>query len=358
MTLLTDMGFLANPLVTFVLSETLASTNLAVIVAAMEQQGVTVFTYPLTAQLIRPRQLPGAFQFGITGPPGVYAVVGSPDLAAWSGMGFATNQLGAIVFTDVTAHLSSRKFYRTFLQSPPANMVFIPPNTFTMGSPANEQDRNAFTEGPQTTVTLTHGYWIGKYEVTQGDYLSVMDTNPSEFPGDLTRPVSSVDWFDATNYCWKLTQRELAAGHIPAGSHYRLPTEAEWECAARAGTTTRFTYGDDPTYASLTNYAWFLDISAPDLTVHSVGSKLPNPWGLCDMSGNVWEWCQDWYGDQTGGIQTDPTGPAANPNGNKVMRGGAYDYSNSSCRSATRLFAFQFHADTDLGFRVVLVSEP
>src|SRR6185503_12034619 len=156
-----------------------------------------------------------------------------------------------------------QKFYRVLLQVPPANVVFIPPNTFTMGSPTNEQDRNIF-EGPQTTVTLTRGFWIGKHEVTQGEYLDVTGTNPSDFPGELSRPISSVTWFDATNYCWLLTQRELAAGRIPVGSKYRLPTEAEWECAARAGTTTRFSYGDDPSYASLTNYAWFLDFAHLD----------------------------------------------------------------------------------------------
>src|SRR5258705_6407162 len=128
-----------------------------------------------------------------------------------------------------------------------------------------------------------------------------MTTNQSPFPGDLSRPVSSVSWPDATNYCAKLTQQELAAGRIPADSHYRLPTEAEWECAARAGTTTRFSYGDDPSYASLTNYAWFLDFAHLDLTVHSVGHKLPNPWGLYDMAGNGCEWCQDWDGGQVGG---------------------------------------------------------
>ena len=300
------MASLGNPLTTFVLSEPLAATNLAADVASLRNQGVSVFTYPLAVQLVRLRQPIGAFQFAITGPPGVYTVLGSTDLATWSAVGVATNPLGSVVFTDVTAHLSPQKFYRALLQSPPANMVFIPPNTFTMGSPTNELDRNIF-EGPQTTVTLTRGFWIGKYEVTQGEYLAVMGTNPSDFPGDLSRPVSSVSWLDATNYCWLLTQRELAAGRIPAGSQYRLPTEAEWECAARAGTTTRFSYGDDPSYASLTNYAWFLDLGHPDLTVHPVGQKLPNPWGLYDMAGNVWEWCQDWYGDQPGGVQTDPT---------------------------------------------------
>jgi formylglycine-generating enzyme required for sulfatase activity len=207
-------------------------------------------------------------------------------------------------------------------------------------------------------VLLTRGFWIGKYEVTQGEYLDVTGTNPSEFPGDLNRPVSSVSWFDATNYCWLLTQRELAAGRIPAGSHFRLPTEAEWECAARAGTTNRFSYGDDPFYASTTNYAWFLDLGHPDLTVHAVGQKLPNPWGLFDMHGNVWEWCQDNYGSFPGSVQVDPTGPASNLDGLKVLRGGAYDYPNSSCRSASRIFRFANWPDSDVGFRVVLVTGP
>jgi formylglycine-generating enzyme required for sulfatase activity len=204
-------------------------------------------------------------------------------------------------------------------------------------------------------VTLTHGFWIGKYEVTQGEYLSVMNTNPSVFPGDLTRPVSDVSWPDATNYCWSLTQRELAAGRIPAGSRYRLPTEAEWECAARAGTTTRFSYGDDPDYSSLTNHAWYWLNGA--LTVHPVGQKLPNPWGLYDMEGNVWEWTQDWLGNLPGGAVTDPQGPPSNSIGWKVVRGGGYDFGESDCRSARRYFFGNHPAltDSNLGIRVVLV---
>jgi formylglycine-generating enzyme required for sulfatase activity len=185
-----------------------------------------------------------------------------------------------------------------------------------------------------------------------------MNTNPSFFPGDLSRPISSVSWFDATNYCWALTQRERQAGRILAGSQYRLPTEAEWACAAHAGTSTRFSYGDDPDYASLTNHAW-LSVNG-GLTVHPVGLKLPNPWGLYDMEGNVWEWCQDWFGPLSGGTVIDPKGPASNSSGLKVMRGGAYDYFQPDCRSARRLFfpAHPLLTDTDLGFRVVLVSEP
>jgi formylglycine-generating enzyme required for sulfatase activity/Leucine-rich repeat (LRR) protein len=349
-----------NPLATLVLSEPLAaSTNLTETLTSLRNQGVAVFTYPLAAQLVRPLMLIGAFKFAITGPPGVYTVLGSTNLATWTAVGVATNPLGSVNFHDVTANASPQKFYRALLQSPPTNMVFIPPNTFTMGSPTNEQDRNIF-EGPPAAVTLTRGFWIGKYEVTQGEYLAVTGENPSNFPGDLRRPISSVSWFDATNYCSKLTQQELAAGRIPPGSHYRLPTEAEWECAARAGTTTRFSYGDDDqNYTSLTNYAWFLDFAHIDLIVHPVGQKLPNPWGIFDMHGHVWEWCQDWYADQPGGILTDPTGPPGPVQfGRKVMRGGAYDYPNSDCRSASRFFRPATDPDSDLGFRVVLVSKP
>jgi formylglycine-generating enzyme required for sulfatase activity len=355
---LTGLFAAGNLLTTFVLSEPLAASGMASEVDSFRNQGISVFTYPLVARLVEPLMLAGSFKFGITGPPGVYSVLGSTNLATWSAVGVATNPLGSVLFHDVTTNVLPQKFYRALLQGPPPNMVFVLPNTFTMGSPTNEPGHNIF-EGAQSTVTLTRGYWIGKYEVTQGEYLAVTGENPSDFPGDLRRCISSVSWFDATNYCWKLTQQELAAGRISPGSQYRLPTEAEWECAARAGTTTRFSYGDDDVnYSSLTNYAWFLDLGHPDLIVHPVGQKLPNPWGLYDMSGNVWEWCQDWYGDQAGGVQTDPQGPATNVQGLKVIRGGAYDYDDSSCRSASRFFRFANWPDSDVGFRVVLATGP
>ena len=163
--------------------------------------------------------------------PGLY-----DSAVAWGD--FDNDQRLDLLITGLT-NLSGRaevsQLWRNTVQSPPTNMVFIPPNTFMMGSPASEPHRQT-NEGPQTTVTLTRGFWIGKYEVTQGEYLSLMSTNPSQFPGDLSRPVFGVSWPDATNYCWKLTQRELPAGRISPGTQYRLPTEAEWECAARAGT--------------------------------------------------------------------------------------------------------------------------
>jgi formylglycine-generating enzyme required for sulfatase activity len=357
MTNLTSLLLDGNPIASVVLPEVLSDSNLSTTVAALRNQGIPVFTYPLAVQITFPQQQPiGAFRFGITGPPGVYTVYSSTNLTAWQPLSFVNNPLGGIFFTDTDANLSPKKFYRAVRQIPATNMVFVPPSTFKMGSLPNDQDASA-DERPQTTVLLTRGYWIGKFEVTQREYLSVMNTNPSTFIGDLNRPVESVTWKDATNYCAKLTQLDLAAGRISVGSHYTLPTEAEWECAARAGTSTRFSYGDDPFYVSTISYAWFLDLGNPDLITHAVGQKLPNPSGLYDVHGNVWEWCLDDYGSYPGGTQIDPTGPVSTSLQNKVIRGGAYDYPNSSCRSASRLFRFPLMPDSDVGFRVVLVLD-
>jgi eukaryotic-like serine/threonine-protein kinase len=165
----------------------------------------------------------------------------------------------------------------------PTNMVFIPPGTFRMGS-AEDEDRYD-QEGPQTDVIISRGYWMGKYEVTQGEYLAVMGSNPSWFNGvhqdwpesgtntdygtDLSCPVETVNWDDAVAYCAAMTEREREAGRIPIHCVYRLPTEAEWEYACRGWTSTRLSYGDDPSYTNLTNYAWYYDNS--DWQTHPVG---------------------------------------------------------------------------------------
>ncbi len=357
MTQLISLVLDGNPFQILTLPEPLAIGSLAAVVANLRGESIPVFPYHQQISLVLPRpSSESGFEFTLLGPPGTYSTFGSENLSNWNLLGAATNQMGSAVFIDSASTLP-KKFYRASLQSAPTNMIFVPATTFTMGSPSTEQDRSS-DEGPQTIVTLTHSFWIGKYEVTQGEYLSIMGTNPSYFPGDLSRPISSVSWPAATNYCWKLTQRELAAGRIPPGAQFRLPTEAEWECAARAGTSSRFSYGDDPTYSGLTNHAWFYINGA--LTVHPVGLKRPNPAGLYDMEGNVWEWCQDWYGPLPGGNQIDPKGPPSNAIGFKVMRGGAYDYDVTDCRSARRLFFgnSEFLTDSDLGFRVVLETGP
>jgi formylglycine-generating enzyme required for sulfatase activity len=197
---------------------------------------------------------------------------------------------------------------------------------------------------------------MGKYEVTQGEYQALMGCNPSIWicdtngVADTNRPLEGVTWYDATNYCARLTQRERAAGRIATNWVYRLPTEAEWEYACRAGTTTRFSYGDDPGYTLLANYAWYGE-SFGD-TTHPVGQKLPNPWGLYDMHGNVWEWCQDWaVWNYAGGTVTDPQGP--DTGWCRIMRGGSLSWGAKNCRSATRGAAWPT-AKGDYGFRVVL----
>jgi len=286
--------------------------------------------------------------------PGSVAVVEwassvlGPWTNSWAGLASVTANSNGMIRVKVPM------FYRVrgeVLPPTPEGMVWIPPGTFTMGSPDTEVDRD-FNEGPQTTVTLSNGFYMGKCEVTQGEYQALMGTNPSQFTGDTNRPVEMVTWYDATDYCDQLTQRERAAGRIGTNTVYRLPTEAEWEYACRAGTTTRFSYvdGDDPGYGRLGNYAWYDDNS--DSTTHPVGQKLPNPWGLEDMPGNVYEWCQDWYGSYPGGSVTDPQGPATGSE--RVFRGGSWYGAANGCRSANRSHAGRSSRLDYLGFRVVL----
>jgi formylglycine-generating enzyme required for sulfatase activity len=172
--------------------------------------------------------------------------------------------------------------------------------------------------------------------------------------------VEQVTWEDATNYCAALTLQDLAAGRIPTNCSYRLPTEAEYEYAYRAGTTTRFPYGNDPGYTSLTNYEWFGNI-ASNMT-HPVGQKQPNPWGLYDMAGNVGAWCHDWHAPLPGGSVLDPQGP---PDGVPdqsgpgsppfhVVRVSAWNGGDLSCRCAFRSFFDDGSGDSSLGIRVVL----
>jgi formylglycine-generating enzyme required for sulfatase activity len=251
----------------------------------------------------------------------------------------------------------------------PARLVWIPPGTFAMGSPVGEQDRHSL-EGPQTVVTLTKGFYMGKYEVTQQEYLAVKGYNPSYFTAgrvvttipppavlppplaeDLSRPVESLNWHDAENYCSRLTEQERAAGKLPTGWMYRLPTEAQWEYACRAGTKTRFYYGDDASYSQLENYAWYSP--AGSNMTHPVGQKQPNAWGLYDMAGNVGEWCLDRYASYPGGSVTDPQGPSLGTF--QVLRGGSWFYQAGFCRSAYRYYTFPDYADGNIGFRVVLV---
>ena len=250
-----------------------------------------------------------------------------------------------------------------------SNMVCIPGGTFTMGSPDSQPARNS-NEGPQTRVTISRGFWMGKYEVTQGEYSSVMGNNPSYFTGDLN-PVETVSWNDAVAYCSALNTREATAKRLPAGYVYRLPTEAEWEYACRAGTTTAFQYGDAfrsgmanfdgqyeyPHCGGQTYYCYNASGIYLGRTT-TVGSYVPNAWGLYDMHGNVWEWCQDWWSSNLpGGSVTDPKG--ASTGSNRVVRGGSWYDDAWYCRSARRYEEDPEFRNYFIGFRVVLaLSEP
>jgi formylglycine-generating enzyme required for sulfatase activity len=243
-------------------------------------------------------------------------------------------------------------------------LTYIPPGTFTMGSPPTEPARWP-DEGPQTTVMISQGFWMGRYEVTQGGYLDVMGTNPSYFTGDLNRPVERVNWNEATNYCARLTDRERGTGRLPEGYVYRLPTEAEWEYTCRAGTTSAFHYGSE-LRSGMANFeghyeyppcgndrSWCFNPGGIYLgRTTAVGSYPPNVWGLYDVHGNVWEWCMDWAGLYPGGTVADPQGPATGTS--RVVRSGGWNYRGRSCRSAHRNWLSPEFRDFFLGFRVVL----
>lgn len=292
----------------------------------------------------------------ITGAVGtLYAIQYATNLAQaepWHGIALMNLPSSPYAVSNTVPSRSGARFYRAVAMSR-TNMVFISAGTFTMGSPTNEVGRYA-DESPQTTVTFTSPLWMAPYLVTQSEYQSLIGTNPSAFSGDLSRPVDQVNWLQASDYCSQLTQQELASGRIPGGFQYRLPTEAEWEYACRAGTTTRFNYGDDPGYLNLTNRAWYTDNS--DETTHPVGQKPPNAWGLYDMHGNVWEWCQDWYDTYPGGSVANPQGPAAGAG--RVLRGGSWADGGPLCRSACRVADDPSAEFLVYGFRVILAPIP
>ncbi|MBL9136293.1 MAG: formylglycine-generating enzyme family protein [Verrucomicrobiales bacterium] len=198
-------------------------------------------------------------------------------------------------------------------------------------------------------VTLSHDFWLGRYEVTQEEYAAVMGRNPSHFQDSVPgKPVEKVSHLEATAYCVNLTRREREAGHLPPGYLYRLPTEAEWEYACRAGTAHRFSFGDDTSVAA--EFAWTLENS--ESKTHPVGLKRPNPWGLHDMHGNVWEWCSDWFTNYPSGPQVDPVGGP--PGRFKVFRGGGWDKEIDYARSGNRFMMGPSNGIYFVGFRVCL----
>ena len=232
-------------------------------------------------------------------------------------------------------------------------MIKIEPGTFMMGSPSSERNRE--DDERQHRVTLTKAFWLGKYEVTQSQWKAVMGNNPSHFTGnDL--PVEKVSWEDAMAFCRKLNQMD---SNKPRGYVYGLPTEAQWEYACRAGTTTATAFGDSLSSREANfdgNYPYGGASKGPDLKrTTAVGSYRPNAWGFYDMHGNVWEWCQDWYGDYPGGRVTDPVGFSSGAD--RVERGGSWVNFGRFCRSAYRFGDDPGDRYNNLGFRLSLRSE-
>jgi len=197
-------------------------------------------------------------------------------------------------------------------------LVWIESGTFTMGSPSSEPGWFS-NEGPQHQVTISRGFYLGKYELTQGQWESVMGTRPwsgqDYVQEDANHPAVYISWEDVQELISRLNE---AAGE----ELYRLPTEAEWEYACRAGTTTSWSFGDDE--GQLEDYMWYAanTLDAGLEYAQPVGTKLPNPWGLYDVHGNVWEWVQDWYGNYSSESQRDPTGPASGAH--RASRGGSF----------------------------------
>ena len=236
---------------------------------------------------------------------------------------------------DATQSQSSTQQGVPTVNSIGMHFVAVPAGTFTRGQGETAND-----------VILTQPFYLGRYEVTQEQYEQVIGQNPSFFR-DAAHPVETVNWKEAVEFCRKLSAipQEKSAGRI-----YRLPTDAEWEYVSRAGTTTGFSFGDEP--EQIGNYGWLSSFSQ-DCT-HPVGQKKPNPWGLYDMYGNVWEWCQDWDGprSRSSAAVTDPSGPATGSL--RVFRGGGWKSSPRNCRPENHGKLAEAYRGNTLGFRVLL----
>ena len=233
-------------------------------------------------------------------------------------------------------------------------MRWIPPGEFMMGSPEGEMGRQ--DDEVQHRVRITKGFWLGKYEVTQAQWRAVMGTNPS-YSDEEDLPVEKVSWNDIASSDGFIERVNQAAA---AGGGFSLPTEAQWEYAARVGATTALNSGKELTSIvgpcrNLDEVGWYDQNSGK--RTHGVGQKKPNGWGLHDMHGNVWEWCQDWYGPYESGLGVDPQGTVAGSD--RVLRGGSWsDFGAINCRVANRSSNAPTSADSHFGFRVARSSVP
>ena len=262
----------------------------------------------------------------------------------------------AIIFTPIPQQTSSYSGLVTATNSIGMELIWIPSGEFVMGSPTRIARLN---DEKQVRVTLTKPFYLGKYEVTQGQWQAVMQTRPWQRDSNSNAvregrdfAATFVNWEDAMSFCRKLTQHERSSGKLDHDSEYTLPTEAQWEYACRAGSTTRYSFGDDE--SQLRDYAWYPDNSDKigKKYAHQVGRKKANAWGLHDMHGNVYEWCRDWY-------QTNlPRGTDSEVRSQKsyrVLHGGSWSGSSTGCRS-TNHSAYPSGRLKFQGFRVARVQ--
>ena len=351
-------GYTSEPLVTFsggggsgasgkaILSEDKVALILVLTAGSKYTTAPTVVVEaPLNPLVVRLRWVP---ELTVEGPAGSQARVESAAglTGPWTTWTNVTVGAEGAVLVDLSPG-SATRFYRSVtsqssVTGQSSGFVWIVPGTFVMGSPLSEAGRDS--DEAQHTVSLPQGFWLSDHETTQAEYEAVMGNNPSNWRG-LNLPVEQVSWDDAVAYCKKLTERERAAGRITVQQAYRLPTEAEWEYAARARTA-------GARYGELDAIAWHLWNSGNQ--THAVKQKAANAWGLHDMMGNVSEWCGDWYVNYPTGSVTDPTGPSSGSD--RVFRGGGWNGGARRVRSADRFGLDPGFRDDDVGFRPVLSS--
>ncbi|MBD2130978.1 SUMF1/EgtB/PvdO family nonheme iron enzyme [Sphaerospermopsis sp. FACHB-1094] len=261
-----------------------------------------------------------------------------------------------VVTTDASGNIinksnsSARYFTEDLGNNVTLEMVEIPGGKFMMGSPETEAKRDS-DESPQHQVTVS-GFFMGKYEVTQKQYQAIMGSNPSDFKGE-NRPVERVSWDDAVGFCEKLSKK--------TGKKYTLPSEAQWEYACRAGTTTPFYFGESIT-PDLVNYDGNYPYGSATKGLYrkqttDVGTFPPNAFGLYDMHGNLWEWCLDDYEDNYNNAPIDGSYLINNVKKNKLLRGGSWLFNARNCRSGERWRYFRDTKFSEVGFRVVLISK-
>nr|NCR69600.1 formylglycine-generating enzyme family protein [Microcystis aeruginosa LL11-07] len=268
-----------------------------------------------------------------------------PETAPGNKTSFTENYQSSVISYQLgTAPGNKTSFTENLADGIKLEMVSLPAGKFTMGSAESDDEK------PPHQVKV-NSFAIGKYPITQAQYQAVMGTNPSHFKNwfknNPQNPVECVSWDDAQAFCQKLSQI--------TGKTYRLPTEAEWEYACRAGTTTRYYFGDNDN--QLGDYAWYSGNSND--TTHPVGQKKPNAWGLHDMSGNVWEWCEDDWHNSYAGAPDDGTAWIDNDNrsrSGKFLRGGSWGCDPNLCRSASRPWNYPHFLNFLIGFRVACVS--